>query len=114
MLLRTGAATLGLALGPWTENRARGISTSKVLFFSKSSGFEHSPIKRRSPQELSFAEQILKELGPKHGIEFTAGVTNIADKNPPIVGTPAPSDNTFAATYDIAGRTFFIGLSVKY
>ncbi|MGN6123438.1 MAG: hypothetical protein ACTHOJ_10845, partial [Sphingomonas oligoaromativorans] len=50
----------------------------------------------------------------KHGIEFTAGVTNIADKNPPIVGTPAPSDNTFAATYDIAGRTFFIGLSVKY
>ena len=42
----------------------------KVLFFSKSSGFEHSVIKRKGDSP-SFAEQVLSELGPKHNIEFT-------------------------------------------
>src|SRR5437667_6361619 len=42
----------------------------KILFFSKSSGFEHSVIKREHGQR-SFAENILAELGPKYGFEFT-------------------------------------------
>jgi len=42
----------------------------KVLFFSKSSGFEHSAIKHAEGQ-LSAAEQVLKELGEKNKIEFT-------------------------------------------
>jgi type 1 glutamine amidotransferase len=42
----------------------------KVLFFTKSSGFEHSPIKRTAGNP-SFAMQVLKELGTKHRIEFT-------------------------------------------
>jgi type 1 glutamine amidotransferase len=42
----------------------------KVLFFSKSSAFEHSVI-RRTGDELSYAEQILQKLGPKYGIAFT-------------------------------------------
>lgn len=41
----------------------------KILFFSKSSGFEHSAIKRNSGNP-SFAEQVLKELGEKNNIEF--------------------------------------------
>src|SRR4051812_30143900 len=42
----------------------------KILFFTKSSNFEHSVIKERNGQP-SFAAQVLAELGPKHGIEFT-------------------------------------------
>ncbi len=42
----------------------------KVLFFSKSSGFEHSAIKR-AEGEMSAAEKVLKELGEKNHIEFT-------------------------------------------
>ena len=41
----------------------------KVLFFSKSSNFEHSVIKRRNGQP-SWAEQVLAREGPKHDIEF--------------------------------------------
>ena len=42
----------------------------KILFFSKSAGFEHSVIKRNAGNP-SFAEQVLKELGEKHNFEFT-------------------------------------------
>src|ERR1700722_19440749 len=42
----------------------------KVLFFSKSSGFEHSAIKHADGQ-LSAAETVLLELGQKNNIEFT-------------------------------------------
>jgi type 1 glutamine amidotransferase len=42
----------------------------KVLYFSKSSNFEHSVVKRRAGRP-SFSEQVLAELGPRHGIQFT-------------------------------------------
>ena len=42
----------------------------KILFFSKSSGYEHSAIKHKAG-ELSAAEKTLKELGEKNNFEFT-------------------------------------------
>jgi type 1 glutamine amidotransferase len=42
----------------------------KILFFSKSSGFEHSVISYKSGQP-SFAEKVLTELGAKNGWAFT-------------------------------------------
>ena len=42
----------------------------RILFFSKSSGYEHSVIKKTN-DEPSHAEKILKELGAKNNIEFT-------------------------------------------
>ena len=45
-------------------------ATKHVLFFNKSSGFEHSAIKH-APGELAASEKVLKELGDKHNIEFT-------------------------------------------
>src|SRR3954466_12184819 len=42
----------------------------KILFFSKSSGFEHSVISWKNGQP-SHAEKILTELGAKNGWEFT-------------------------------------------
>src|SRR5579863_10546915 len=42
----------------------------KILFFTKSSGFEHSVISWKQGQP-SFAEKVLLELGLKNGWEFT-------------------------------------------
>ncbi|HEX3718335.1 MAG TPA: ThuA domain-containing protein [Verrucomicrobiae bacterium] len=42
----------------------------KVLFFTKSAGFEHDMIKERNGK-MSAAAKILQELGPKNNIEFT-------------------------------------------
>ncbi len=70
MILRTGTAALGLGLAGWPLARAAQPKTKKILFFSKSSGFEHSVIKR-SGDKPSFAENILAELGPKHHFDFT-------------------------------------------
>src|SRR5688572_4229641 len=71
MILRTGAAALGLGVAGCAAPTALAQpKTRKVLFFSKSSGYEHSVIKRKDGQP-AFAEKILADLGPKHGIEFT-------------------------------------------
>src|SRR5580704_3308729 len=71
MIRRTGAAALGLGLtGCMSTGNNAQSRTKKVLFFSKSSGFEHSAIRRKDGQP-SFAENILTQLGPQHGIEFT-------------------------------------------
>lgn len=42
----------------------------RVLYFTKSSGFEHSAIKHVDGKP-SYSENILTTLGAKHGIEFT-------------------------------------------
>jgi hypothetical protein len=44
-----------------------------VLFFTKSSGFQHSVITRseKEPEKLAYAEQILTDLGAKHGFDVT-------------------------------------------
>ncbi len=70
MISRTGAAALGLAFASFSLPRAVAAPKRKVLFFSKSSGFEHSAIKRNNGQP-SFAEQVLADIGPKNGFEFT-------------------------------------------
>jgi uncharacterized protein len=54
--------------GGWDSAKAKG---KRVLYFSKSSGFEHSVVKRPAAGELSHSEQILTELGRKHGFEVT-------------------------------------------
>lgn len=43
----------------------------KVLFFSKSSGFEHDAIKTLDNPKFGYAFRVLKELGAKHDIDFT-------------------------------------------
>jgi type 1 glutamine amidotransferase len=70
MLLRTGAAAVGLGVAGWPSRLLAQSPPHKVLFFSKSSGFEHSVIKRIGDKP-SFAERLLKDIGPGHGVEFT-------------------------------------------
>ena len=67
-------STAALSLSSFCFNRALHAATDarprKILFFSKSSGFEHSVITYKDGQP-SFAEKVLTELGAKNGWEFT-------------------------------------------
>jgi iron complex outermembrane recepter protein len=51
------------------------------------------------------------------GLRF--GITNLLDKGPPVVGndyggTAENSGNTFPATYDPLGRSFFVGATLRF
>lgn len=71
MLVLSASASIGLFAGGLPLVRgAEPAARKKVLFFTKSAGFEHSVIKRNNGAP-SFAEQILTEVGPRHGLEFT-------------------------------------------
>src|SRR5262245_18981571 len=54
----------------WPGSAAETDKPKKILFFSKSSGFEHSAIKREHGQP-SFVEKLLAEWATKHQYEFT-------------------------------------------
>ncbi|MDQ3813206.1 MAG: ThuA domain-containing protein [Armatimonadota bacterium] len=64
--------TLSLALLAVTATAALSADAPrrKILFFTKSSGFEHSVISWKKGQP-SWAEKVLMELGAKNGWEFT-------------------------------------------
>lgn len=66
-VLALAAGTLFLAPAPSTSAPKQ---TRKVLFFTKSSGFEHSVISWKNGQP-SHAEKVLQELGTQNGWEFT-------------------------------------------
>jgi|SRR5581483_2607328 len=66
LTIRIIAAALSVA---FTAMSAKA-EPKHVLFFSKSSGFEHDVIKTHDGQP-SFVEKTLKELGEKNNIEFT-------------------------------------------
>jgi type 1 glutamine amidotransferase len=66
--LFTGAATFGL-LG--TSALAEEKPPKKILFFTKSSGFQHSVIDRHGKDEPAYAEKILIDLGKKNNLDVT-------------------------------------------
>lgn len=67
-----GTAAMG-ALLPLADSIAAELrAMRKILFFTKSAGFEHAVIRRPAGGGLSYAEQILVELGKQHGYEVTA------------------------------------------
>ena len=51
-------------------NAQAGDAPKKILFFSKSAGFEHDMIKEKDGQP-SEAQKILADLGAKNNFEFT-------------------------------------------
>jgi type 1 glutamine amidotransferase len=70
-LLRTVGAGLFVPAavgGALAQEKGR---PKKVLFFTRSAGYEHSVIKRNG-SEFSLAERILTELGKEHGFDVTA------------------------------------------
>ncbi|MBI3879477.1 MAG: ThuA domain-containing protein [Verrucomicrobia bacterium] len=73
MITRSGAAALGLSLTSFLgcSTPSASLQRKKILFFTKSAGFEHSAIRRGKGGEPSPAEAVLTELGPKHGFDIT-------------------------------------------
>jgi len=63
-------ATVLLAFAS-AQTFAADSASKRILFFSKSSGFEHSSIRRGPNGEPSPAEKVLQTLGPKNHFEFT-------------------------------------------
>lgn len=103
-LAALAAGPLGGALGDWRLAKKR-----RLLCFTKSSGFEHSVIKRGPGDAPSLVERVLTDLGARHGFDvvctkdgsvfsatavrdydafffFTSGYLTEAgtDKNPPM------------------------------
>lgn len=72
MLLSSGALALGMSAFPRGFIHADDGKRKRLLFFTKSSGFEHSVVHRNKPDELSYAEKIVTELGQKHGFDVHA------------------------------------------
>jgi uncharacterized protein len=68
VMLSLGIALFGLMLLSQSGANAAEQKKHKVLYFTRSAGFEHSAIQRNG-EELSVSEKILTELGKKHGIE---------------------------------------------
>ncbi|MCX8155157.1 MAG: ThuA domain-containing protein [Verrucomicrobiae bacterium] len=65
-----GAARLSAATpGGW--DKVDPARPKQVLYFTKSSGFEHSVVKRPAPDQLSHSEKVLTELGEKHRFKVT-------------------------------------------
>jgi uncharacterized protein len=75
LLLKSGVLAAGVALSPLLTSAVRGQDSSrkKVLFFTKSAGFQHSVITRKEddPTKLAWAEQILSDFGDKNGFDVT-------------------------------------------
>ena len=67
-----GATSLPLAASPYCRAAdGKTGKTRKILFFTKSSGFEHDPVKRNGVAP-SLSEVTLSVLGKKHDFEIVA------------------------------------------
>lgn len=72
--LSSAALPLGRARAEDNEDKEKDeekARTSRILFLTKSSGFQHSVVRRENGQ-LSHAERVFTELGRKHGFEVVA------------------------------------------
>ena len=68
-----GAASAALLASPLLQWASAQEKPRKILFFTRSQGFEHSAITRpkNNPEKLSFAENWLTVFGKKHNMEVT-------------------------------------------
>jgi len=68
VLRATGAAVLAASVFPMHWVAAAEKQKQKVLYFSRSAGFEHEAVKLKNGQP-SISDRILSELGKRHGFE---------------------------------------------
>jgi hypothetical protein len=67
--LTLGGFPLGCAQEP--ASKPKQAKKPHVLFFTRSAGFPHPTITRKKPDELSWSEQVLTQLGRWHGFDVT-------------------------------------------
>jgi len=73
MLGRSAAAiaTLGVSRLPLGWTASKDAPKRRILMYTKSEGYQHDVVKRGKDGKLSLAEQIVTDLGAKHGFEVT-------------------------------------------
>ena len=69
-MLKKLAVSFAVLTSIFASDFTASAASKKVLFFTKSSGFEHSVISWKDGQP-SYAEKVLLKLGEKNGWEFT-------------------------------------------
>jgi type 1 glutamine amidotransferase len=71
VLKAAGVAAAAFAASPLLRmaRAQENGKTRKVLFFTKSAGFQHDVVKRKNPEELSFAEKFMVDFGKKHNFD---------------------------------------------
>ena len=128
LLRATGAVTIAASAFPLEWVAAGDKKKQKILYFSRSAGFEHGAVKIKNGRP-SISDRILTELGQKHGFEvvctkdgrvfdgdldqydaiafYTSGVLTEPNKakTPPM--SPAGKDKLLKA---IAAGKGFVGL----
>lgn len=67
-MLKATGLTLVSAAWPLRWSGAAAIQRPKVLYFTRSAGFEHSVV-RRPEGQLSHSERIMVEVGKEHGVD---------------------------------------------
>lgn len=65
-VLKAAAGTLGLAAWPLAWATAAEDKKKRILYFTRSVGFEHSPVKRNG-KGLSLSDRVLTEMGRRAG-----------------------------------------------
>jgi len=68
MLRTTGAVAIAASTFPMQWVAAGDKKKQKILYFSRSAGFEHDAVKIKNGRP-SISDRILTELGQKHGFE---------------------------------------------
>lgn len=68
MMVSTGAALVGLSSFPWGFVKAADGRKQRVLYFTRSAGYEHEAVRRRGG-ELSFSEKAMIDMGRRAGFE---------------------------------------------
>ena len=90
----------------------------------------HYRLKYMGPVKATFGQTVIKiptytyhdlqgklAFGEDRRFEFYAGVDNMFDKQPPFIiggNSQWPGTNTVADTYDLLGRMFYAGVTVKF
>lgn len=121
----------GTSCDPISELRLVQRTTWEVNDFTVSAQWRHigavdiEPIEKDGvfePFQHIGSHNYIDLFGSYHAtdhITFTAGVDNLFDKEPPVVGneagsTRANSGNTFPSGYDVLGRIYKVGMKVSF
>jgi hypothetical protein len=69
----TSVVIAAFVVSMFTATPASAQERKKILFLTKSSGFQHDVVRRSAtnPEKLAVAEQMLTEIAGKHGYEVT-------------------------------------------
>jgi iron complex outermembrane recepter protein len=103
------------ALGVSLRHRFIDSVTTDRYLLPKRAGATAPALETLSNPKLDAQNYIDLSLTYDFGdaVELFGGINNVFDKDPPIVGAGQGYANTWPATYDYAGMTMFMGVTVK-